>query len=224
MFLKAVWALVWKDLVAEIRTREAIISMLVFSLLVIVMFNFAFEPGTEVIREMAPGILWVAFIFAGVLGLNKSFVSEKENDCIQGLLLSPVDRSAIYLGKMLSNVVFMSVVEAIALPAFAVFFNYRVIPILPQLILVVFLATVGFASVGTLFSAMSVNTRARDVMLPLLMFPVVVPVLIAAAKTTGKILASRPAAEYASWMKILLAFDVIFIVASVLTFEYVLEE
>lgn len=224
MFIKAVWAVLWKDVIAEIRTREAFISMLVFSLLVIVMFNFAFEPGTEAMREMAPGILWVAFIFAGVLGLNKSFVSEKENDCIQGLLLSPTDRSAIYLGKMLSNVVFMGVVEAISLPAFAVFFNVRIAPVLPQLILVVFLATVGFASVGTLFSAMSVNTRARDVMLPVLMFPVVVPVLIAAVKTTGKILALRPVAEYASWMKMLVAFDVIFIVASVLTFEYVLEE
>ncbi len=224
MFLKTVWAVLWKDVIAEIRTREAFISMLVFSMLVIVMFNFAFEPGTEAMREMAPGILWVAFIFAGVLGLNKSFVSEKENDCIQGLLLSPADRSAIYLGKMLSNVVFMGVVEAISLPAFAVFFNIRISPVLPQLILVVFLATVGFASVGTLFSAMSVNTRARDVMLPVLMFPVVVPVLIAAVKTTGKILALRPAAEYASWMKMLVAFDVIFIVFSVLTFEYVLEE
>ncbi len=224
MFLKTVWAVLWKDVIAEIRTREAFISMLVFSLLVIVMFNFAFEPGTEAMREVAPGILWVAFIFAGVLGLNKSFVGEKENDCIQGLLLSPADRSAIYLGKMLSNLVFMGVVEAISLPAFAVFFNIRIAPVLPQLILVVFLATVGFASVGTLFSAMSVNTRARDVMLPVLMFPVVVPVLIAAVKTTGKILALRPAVEYASWMKMLVAFDVIFIVVSVLTFEYVLEE
>lgn len=224
MFLKTVWAVLWKDVIAEIRTKEAFISMLVFSLLVIVMFNFAFEPGTEAMREVAPGILWVAFIFAGVLGLNKSFVGEKENDCIQGLLLSPADRSAIYLGKMLSNLVFMGVVEAISLPAFAVFFNIRISPVLPQLILVVFLATVGFASVGTLFSAMSVNTRARDVMLPVLMFPVVVPVLIAAVKTTGKILALRPAVEYASWMKMLVAFDVIFIVVSVLTFEYVLEE
>jgi heme exporter protein B len=224
MFWKAAWAVVWKDVLAEIRTREALISMLVFSLLVIVMFNFAFEPGTETVREMAPGILWVAFIFAGVLGLNKSFVGEKENDCIQGLLLSPADRSAIYLGKMISNVIFMGVVEAIALPAFAIFFNYNIAPVLPRLILVIILATVGFSSVGTLFSAMSVNTRAREVMLPVLMFPVVVPVLISAVKATGKILASRPVAEYASWMKILVAFDVIFIVASVLTFEYVLEE
>jgi len=224
MFFKAVWAVIWKDVIAEVRTKEALITMLVFSLLVIVMFNFAFEPGSQIIREMAPGILWVAFIFAGVLGLNKSFVGEKENDCIQGLLLSPADRSAIYLGKMLGNVVFMGVMEAISLPAFAIFFNYKITPVLPQLILVIFLATVGFASVGTLFSAMSVNTRARDVMLPVIMFPVVVPVLIAAVKSTGKILASRPVAEYASWMKILLAFDVVFIVASVLTFEYVLEE
>ena len=224
MFWKTVWAVIWKDILAEVRTKEALISMLVFSLLVIVMFYFAFEPGTDVVRELAPGILWVAFIFAGVLGLNKSFVSEKENDCIQGLLLSPADRSAIYLGKMISNVVFMGVVEAVALPAFAIFFNYQIAPVLPQLILVIFLATVGFASVGTLFSAMSVNTRAREVMLPILMFPVAVPVLIAAVKTTGKILAARSPAEYASWMKILVAFDVIFIVASVLTFEYVLEE
>ncbi len=224
MFWKAVWAIVRKDVITEVRTREALVSMLVFSLLVIVMFNFAFEPGSEIVRDVAPGILWVTFIFAGILGLNKSFVSEKENDCIQGLLLSPVDRSSIYLGKVLSNVLFMGVVEAIALPAFAVFFNYRITPVLPSLILVIFLATVGFASVGTLFSAMSVNTRSRDVMLPILMLPVVTPVVIAAVKATGKILASHPVPEYASWMKILLAFDVIFIVVSLFLFEYVVEE
>lgn len=224
MFWKAVWAVTRKDIITELRTRESVISMLVFSLLIIVMFNFAFEPGSEIISEVAPGILWVAFIFAGILGLNKSFASEKENDCMQGLLVSPMDRSAIYLGKMFGNVVFMGVVEAIALPAFALFFNYRIMPVLPSLILVIFLATVGFASVGTLFSAMSVNTRASEVLLPVLMFPVVVPVLIAAVKATGKILAARPIAEYASWMKLILAFDVIFIVVSVLTFEYVVEE
>jgi len=223
-FLKKVWAIVWKDVISELRTKEMFSSMFVFALLVIVIFSFAFEPGMENIKEIAPGILWVAFTFAGVLGLNRSFILEKEKDCLQGLLLAPVDRSAIYLGKMIGNVLFMFIVEVIILPFFAVFYNFSIFYLISRLALIIILGTIGFASVGTIFSAMSVNTRTREVMLPILLFPIIVPVIIAAVKSTGKILDGKSLSDIAAWLKLVGAFDVIFLVVSFLTFEYVVEE
>jgi heme exporter protein B len=223
-FLRKVQMIVWKDVISEVRTKEMISSMFVFGLLVIVIFNFAFDPGMENIEEVAPGILWVAFTFAGILGLNRSFVLEKEKDCLQGLLLTPVDRGAIYLGKMIGNVIFMLIVEAVILPFFAVFFNFDMLHLFTQLSPIVFLGTVGFASVGTIFSAMSVNTKTREVMLPILLFPVSVPVIIAAVKSTGKILEGNSLAAVSAWINMLIAFDIIFLVISFLIFEYVVEE
>lgn len=223
-FLRKVWAIVRKDVITELRTKEMLSSMFVFALLVIVIFNFAFDPGMENIVEVAPGILWVAFTFAGVLGLNRSFILEKEKECMQGLLLAPIDRGAIYLGKMMGNVLFMFVVEAITLPFFAIFFNFSIFHLLPQLALIIVLSTIGFASVGTVFSAMSVSTKTREVMLPILLFPIVVPVIIAAVKSTGEILDGKSLSDIAAWLKLLGAFDVIFLVVSFLTFEYVIEE
>lgn len=223
-FLKKVMVIVWKDILSELRTKEMLSSMFIFALLVIVIFNFAFELRVENIQEIAPGVLWVAFTFAGVLDLNRSFTLEKDKGCLEGLLLCPVDRSAIYLAKVLGNAIFMFVVEAIALPIFAVLFNLSIFGSLPQLITIIILSTIGFAAVGTLFSAMSVNTKTREVMLPLLLFPIAVPVLIAAVKSTGKILDGSSFTEIASWLKLLVAFDIIFLVVSFLTFEFVVEE
>jgi len=182
-FLQKVLAIVQKDVAVELRTKEMLSSMFVFALLVIVIFNFAFELRIENVRQVAPGVLWVTFTFAGMLGLNRSFVLEKDKGCLEGLLLCPVDRSAIYFGKMLGNVIFMTMVEAIILPIFSVLFNVSLFH--PVLLLIVVLGTLGFAGVGTLFSAMAVHTRAREVMLPVLLFPVVVPAMIAAVKATG---------------------------------------
>jgi len=221
-FLRKILVIVQKDLAVELRTREMLSSMFVFALLVIVIFNFAFELRIENVREVAPGVLWVTFTFAGMLGLNRSFVLEKDRGCLEGLLLCPVDRSAIYFGKMLGNVIFMAIVEAIILPIFSVLFNISLFH--PILLLIVVLGTLGFAGVGTLFSAMAVHTRSREVMLPVLLFPVVVPAMIAAVKATGGILDGQAFSEIAHWVRLLVAFDVIFLVVSFMTFDYVVEE
>jgi len=221
-FLRKVLAIVQKDLAVELRTKEMLSSMFVFSLLVIVIFNFAFELRVENVREVAPGILWVTFTFAGMLGLSRSFVLEKDKGCLEGLLLCPVDRSAIYFGKMLGNVIFMTVVEAIILPIFSVLFNISLFQ--PVLLLIVVLGTLGFAGVGTLFSAMAVHTRAREVMLPVLLFPVVVPAMIAAVKATGGILDGQAFSEIAHWVRLLAVFDVVFLAISFMAFDYVVEE
>jgi len=220
--LGKVFAILWKDILSELRTKDVATSVLVFALLVIVIFNFAFEPGTEQKGLVAPGILWVAFTFAGVLSLGRSFVLEKEKGCMEGLMLCPVHRDVIYLGKMLGSLAFMLIVEAIVFPIFLMLFDLPLF--MPRLGLIAILATVGFVSVGTLFSALAVNTRAREVMLPILFFPVVTPVIIAAVKASGLILEGGAWSDMSSWLQILVAFDVVFLVVSALVFEYVIEE
>jgi len=221
-FLRKTLAIVHKDIIAELRTKEMFSSMFVFALLVIVIFNFAFDLRVANVKQIAPGVLWVTFIFAGMLGLSRSFILEKDKGCLEGLLLAPVDRSAIYFGKMLGNLIFMSVVEAIVLPIFWVLFNPPLFS--PALILVIVLGTVGFAGVGTLFSAIAVHTRAREVMLPILLFPIVVPLMIAAVKTTGGLLDGQPLSEMRNWLNLLIGFDIIFLTVSYMTFDYVVEE
>ena len=221
-FLRKVLTIVQKDVAVELRTREMLSSMFVFSLLVIVIFSFAFELRVEDVREVAPGVLWVTFIFAGMLGLSRSFVLEKDKGCLEGLLLCPVDRSAIYFGKMLGNVIFMATVEAMIVPIFSILFNISLFQ--PVLLLIVVLGTLGFAGVGTLFSAMAVHTRSREVMLPVLLFPIVAPAMIAAVKATGGILDGQPFSEIAHWLRLLAVFDVVFLAISFMTFDYVVEE
>ena len=216
-----VLAIVWKDILSEVRTKEIATSLVAFALLVIVVVSFALEPGEQT-SSIAAGVLWVAFTFAGVLGLSRSFVLEKDKGCLQGLMLCPVDRGLLYLGKMLSIVVFMLVVEAIILPVFVILLDQPLFP--PQLVVIALLATIGFAAVGTLFSALAVNTKARDVMLPLLFLPVASPVIIAAIKSSGMALSGESWGAIASWLGIIAAFDVIFLAVSPLVFEFVIEE
>ena len=223
-FLRSTGAILRKDVRSELRTKERLSSMFFFALLILLIFSFAFEPGTEVMGKITPGVLWATFVFTGLLGLNRSFVSEQENGCLQGLLLCPADRGALFLGKMAGNAIFMFIVEAIALPLFAVFLHMSVLPHLAQLSLVIVLGTVGFSSVGTLFSAMSVNTKMREVMLPILLFPVAVPVILASVRATEGILRGEGLGQISSWLKIAGAFDVIFVTLSLLVFEYVVEE
>jgi len=220
-FLSNVLAIVWKDVLAELRTKEMFSSMLVFSLLVIVIFNFSFDLRVENIAQVAPGVLWVTFAFASTLELNRSLALEMENDCLDGLLLAPMDRSVIYFGKMLGNLIFICTIEALILPIFSVLFNLNLIR--PPLLLTIFLGTVGFAGVGTLLSAIAVNTRAREVMLPVLLFPIILPVVIAATKVTGGILDGIPLGDLAHWLRFLVAFDVIFLVVSYMTFDFVVQ-
>ncbi len=217
-----VWNILWKDLVSEWHTKDFITPVLVFALLVIVIFNFAFQPDDESIGLVAPGVLWVAFNFAGVLGLNRSFAREKERGCLDGLMLGPAAREAIYLGKMLGSFIFMFLVELISMPIFSIFLNLPLL--MPRLILIAFLATIGFVAVGTLFAAMAVHTRAREVMLPILFFPVVVPLLIAAVESTSLVMAGASWQSMASWLQMIIAFDIIFLVVCALSFEFVLEQ
>lgn len=223
-YLKKVLAIVEKDLRLELHTLAMLSSMFVFSLLVMVIFNFAFELRKGNIPQVAPGILWVAFAFAGILGLNRSFLVEKEKETLLGLMLTPVDRSALYLGKFFSNFIFIGLVELFSLPFFAIFFNYSFLPFIFPLILVIFLGTVGFISVGTIFSAMAVTTRMREVIMPILQFPIVAPVIIAAVKLTGRILQGKSWAGDNPWLNLLIVFDIIFVTISFLLFEYVIEE
>ena len=217
-------ALLRKDILIELKSRETVISMLLFSLLVILVFNFAFEADSDSIKKISPGLLWITFLFFGVLGLNRSFTLEKENDSIQGTLLAPVDRSVIYLGKFLSNLLFIFLVELITLPLFTLFLNVDLLSHIGDLLPILLLGSIGFISVGTLFSAMAVNTKMREIMLPLLLYPVTTPAFIAATKCTSAILRDRPLDTYSSWLNMLIVFDVVFFVISFLIFEFVVEE
>ena len=215
-------AVVWKDVVLETRTKDTVVSVLVFALLVIVVFNFALNPTPQSVGLVAPGILWVAFTFGGVLGLTRTFAVEKERGGMQGMLLTPVGRDEIYLGKVLSIFVLMIAVEVVTFPIFAVIYD---LPLLaPGFIPVAVLATVGIAAVGTLFSAMAVNTRAREVMLPLLFLPIAVPVVVAAVEASGPALASDPWGGALPWLPILAVYDAVFLVVCSIAFGYVVQD
>jgi len=219
--LSKVLTIFWKDVLLEIRTKEIVTSILVFALLVVVIFNFAFEPETATMSLVAPGILWVAFTFAGVLGLNRIFAIEKENSRLAGLLLCPVDPVLVYWGKLLGSFSFMLAIEIMVTPIFLVLLNLPLL--LPRLVLVIVLATLGFTSVGTLFSALAINIKARDIMLPILFLPIVVPVVIAAVEATALILQGSPWGDMLTWLQIMIAFDIIYLVVTTLVFQYVVE-
>jgi len=217
-----VFLILWKDILSELRTKEIAASVLVFALLVVVIFNFAFDPDTDTIGLVAPGVLWVSFTFAGVLSLNRTFTMEKEQSCLEGLMLCPVNRDVIFWGKMAASFVFMLIVEVIVTPIFLVLFNLPLF--MPKLALIAVLATLGFVSVGTLFSALAANTKARDIMLPMLFLPIVVPVIIAAVEASSLVLNGESWGALSSWLQIIIAFDVIFLVVSALVFQFVIEE
>jgi heme exporter protein B len=221
-YWSSVWAIVEKDVRAELRTKDIFRSMFVFALLAVIIFDFAFELRVPSMVMVTPGILWVAIAFAGTLGLNRSFVIEQDKGSLAGLLLAPVDRSAIYFGKMLGNLLFMLVMELMLLPLVMILFNQ---PLLRwEHVLVLLLGTYGYAAVGTVFSAMAVNTRAREVLLPILLFPVVVPVLLAGVKMTGALLDGETLASVSNWLRLIVIYDIGFTVVAYLTFGFVVEE
>ena len=222
--MNKVWAIIKKDIVTELRTKELFSSMLVFALLVIVIFNFAFGFSTELLDLAAPAMLWISFIFAGVLGLSRSFALEKEGNAVIGMLLTPTDRSLIYAGKMISNTIFIFLVGLLMVPMFILFFNYEFLSTLIPLIPVIFLGAVGFVSVGTLFSAMALNTKLREVLLPILLFPIIIPVIVSAVKLSGQVLDGNSLFAASSSLKLLVSFDIIFLTACAVIFEYVIEE
>jgi heme exporter protein B len=219
---KATFAVVWKDLAAELRSRELLTAMLVFALLVVLIFNFALDLKPALRQTVTAGVLWVTFAFAGTIGLNRSMAVEKDRGCLDGLLLAPVDRSAIYFGKALGNLVFMLSIEIIVLPVYSILYNINLFH--PGLLLVILLGSIGYVAVGTLLSTMSVQTRSRDMLLPILLFPLVIPVIIAAVKASTGYLETWPFVDIQPWLSLLIVYDVIFIAAAFMVFEYIVEE
>ncbi len=223
-YLRVVALVAAKDLTTELRSREQAVTLLFFAFLVLVVFNFAFDFTVIDFVTLGAGVLWVAFMFSGVLALTHSFQIEREQGRIEGILLSPIDRSAFYLGKVAATALLMSVVEAILVPVSIVMFNFRFSARVILAVLALALNTLGFAAVGTLFAAMTTQIRKGQFLLPLLLFPAAVPIALAAVKTTSNVLAGRTFDHYAPWLGLSAAYDAIFLAAAVLLFDYVLEE
>jgi heme exporter protein B len=222
--MNKIWAVFRKDLLIELRTKDSLNSMLFFGIVVLVVFNFTMESLRDSIRSAVPGILWAAFAFSGTLALNRMFAAEKENSCLQGLLMTPADRGVIYLGKMLAATVFMLIAEVILFVCSLIFFNLTVWIEIPYLILVFLIGTFGFTTVGTLLSAIAVNTKLREVLLPLILFPVILPVLVNAVEATTIILNTSDHAALKLPLAIMSVFTIVFGTISYVLFEYVLED
>ncbi|GAC1424115.1 MAG: heme exporter protein CcmB [Ktedonobacteraceae bacterium] len=220
IFFEHVWAIFAKDVRYELRSKQTWTSMGMFALLVLVIFNFAFDLHVDNKSAVAPGALWVAFIFASLLGLGRTIAAEREQGSMDRLLLCPVDRKAIYLAKLLGNLLFIGVVELIALPVYAALFDMPLFA--GVLIPIVLLGTLGIAIIGTLFATMAAATRARELLLPILVFPLIVPVVIAAVRATEAL--QVPTTNEPPWLGLIIAFDIIFLSVSMLTFQYVIEE
>lgn len=236
--MRSIWTILWKDVRLEWRTKESLSAMLVFGLLVIVIFNFSFNPSASEIRQFGAGLLWIAYTFAGVLGMNRSFASERENGCLQSLLMAPIDRSSLYLGKWLANFCFMLMAEAIILPLFLFVFNVPFTGEIGRVVLVTVLGTLGFTCLGTLFAGVAMNTRMREVLLPVLLFPVSLPLLLWSVESTAtafenaylepliahgqESMAAR--VQDGNALKFLMAYDMIFGAVCTLVFAFVVED
>ena len=220
--LSATLAIAWKDVRLEIRSRDTVVSALIFGLIVVVVFNFGLNRTPGSLAPVAPGLLWVAYGFVGVLAMNRAFAREQEQGALDGLLAAPVSRDAVFLGKMLGTLAFMLVIEVVLLPVFAVMLD---LPTLSAALgLIILLATVGFATVGTLFAAIAAQTRSREILLPVLFFPVIVPVIIAAVEATALVLQGGPMLPvWTRWVPLLVVFDGLFLVICPWIFGYVFE-
>lgn len=222
--LAAAWIIARKDLAIEFRSRSAFLSALVLSLLSLVIFYFAWDPTAVAAVDVAPGILWVTFTFSGLLGLHRSFGVEAQERAMDALLVAPVAREAIFLGKALANFVFVLGVQLVALPALALFYNLPLSVVVGPLAAVMLLAAIGLTCIGTLFAGITSNTRMAELLLPVLALPFFVPIVLPAAQMTAKLLAGRPFAESLGWLRILLAFDLVFLYACTIAFPFTLED
>lgn len=222
--MKKILNIVIKDIKNEFRTKELFSSMLTFALLIIVVFNFSFSFSGELLSHAIPSFLWITFTFAGILGLSRSFSNEKENEAIKGVLMSPTDRSLIYIAKFISNTLFLLILAFLLVPMFILFFSFEIKGSLFHLLIVILAGTAGFVSVGTLFATMSINTRLREVMLPILLFPIILPLLINLVKVTEVVLSGKSFENIGYSIKLIIAFDIIFFTISALIYQYVLEE
>jgi heme exporter protein B len=219
--LHQIGAIIRKDLAMEMRSRERFVSMLIFALLVVLIFSFTLDLRAQDVVSVAPGVLWVSFGFAGMLGLGRSFVREREEGCLDGLLLCPIERSAIYVAKMIDNVILISAMQMITLPIFLALFN---LPFVVLMLPVMLLGAMGLAAMGTLLAAMMVHARTSDLLLPILFFPVVIPILIAVARLSAGLIAGQPWAEIGHWLHFAIGFNTILLTVSYLCFDDVIEE
>jgi len=222
-FVRRAWAVAWKDVLVERRSKETVNAVLFFSVLLLFVFEFTLGGDRDRLAAVLPGLLWLGVLLAALLGLGRSFVLERENDCWEALLLTPGDKSAVYVGKLAGNILLMALVEAVVLALFTLFMNVDIARALPGLFLVLALGTLGIAAVGTLFGAMTAHVRARELLFPVLLLPVLVPVLLAIVKTTEALLGGESLGTVAHWLKLLVAADVIYVVAGLLTFDVLLE-
>ena len=223
MYLRRAWAVLWKDFLAERRSRETANSLFFFAFLLLFLFHFALGPDRARIEAAFPGLLWLGFLLTGLLGLGRTFLGERENDCLEGLVLAPGDKSAIYLGKVTGGFLLMLVLEIFLLLLFAIFYNLEVGRILPGLMLVGGLGALGFAAVGVLFGAMTAQVRARELLFPLLLLPVVVPLLLGAVAATEGLLQGQSLAAVRHWLALLAGADLIYLILGLLTFDFILE-
>ena len=222
-FARRALIIAWKDLLVERRSKETLNALLFFSLLLLFVFQLALGPDRERLASVLPGLLWIGFILSGLLALGRTFLIEREHDCWEGLLLAPGDKSAIYLGKLAGNLVVMVAVEALVLALFVLFFNIDIGAALPGLALVIGLGTVGLAAVGTLFAAMTAHLRARELLFPVLFLPMEVPVLLGTVQATEALFLGDPLSAVSHWLKLLLAADLIYLTAGIVTFDFILE-
>ena len=220
----ASWLVAKKDLTIELRTRTAFLSSVVFSMLGLTIFYFAWSPNAVSAIDVASGVIWVIFSFSGILAVQRSFSIEQPERAGDGLLVSPISREAIYLGKAIANVIFVGALQLVTIPVAALFYNLPFAQSVPLLLGISILASIGLVAVGTLFASMAVNTRMAELLLPMLSLPFFMPIVMAAATSTGRLLNGRPISESAVWLKLLVAFDIVFLTACMLAFPYTLEE
>jgi len=222
-YFRQTFTIMQKDLRAELRTKEAINASFSFALVILLLFSFAFDPSEETTREISGGLLWIVFAFAGALILNRSFARELPNDCLDALIAAPLPGSALFLGKALSNLALLMAVEAVCFPVFGIFYNVNWTRQFWPLLLVVALGTWGFTVIGTMFSALTVNIRLREVMLPLLVYPTMIPCLMSAMKLSAHLVGGEPLdSDVMVWMKFLIGFDVIFTSLALVLVEIIL--
>jgi heme exporter protein B len=222
-FLSQIFLLLGKDLLLELRRRESLLTMFFFGTLLLFVFHFSFDLAPERVTEMAPALLWLAFLFTGTLGLAQLFEAERGNHCLEALLLSPMDRGALFLAKTAFNLILMVLVEIVVIPLFWILFNLRSWDVIPNLFLVTLLGTIGFCVLGTLLSAVTLKARARELLLPLVLFPLMIPVILGTIRCMETILRAGELGEALPWLRLLIGFDVIFLTVGVLIFDWVIE-
>lgn len=220
---RAAAILLTKELRLELRTRELLNATIIFALVVVVLFSFAFDPTVAESRRYGPGLLWIAFLFAGSLMLHPSFAREQSNDTLDALRMAPISNFAILLGKLLANFLFLSFAEIVLVPVFAVLYNVSLAGIVPRLALVLLLGTLGIVTTGTVFSAVAAHARMRELLLPLLLLPILAPLLIASVEATASLFSDQPSLDR-TWVTFLTGFDIVFLTASWLLCDYLVEE